>query len=1184
MKAKKLLALVTSFVMMAMLFPSYDIGADENSYNIFTEEKMEIDENNGETDLNESSSEENDIENDEETETTDSPNITEKEDINEASAEEDTADENDIAPMSLLPLEEVQAYLVLNKYSDEELQTLSIDNILDMLVDSDGQKIAIDKNATTVWRYCKSDIDGIEEYQKYSIGQNDTIDLSAASGIKAYDLELIVGSEHQLDSHNKRYVIKVYVTKTIEEKLEYELYSQDTNGKRTPVVPERKVNAVNTQLSQFGFTIEVNEYIVSAPAEGSQYYLGIKSLASEHPNVSVKVYDFESYIESYPSSDGDTDNLADRIMNQNMEFENAGINISYENVYLFVLEYYIDGDYANTNFVSFGAVSDSSYIDGSLYVKNNEQFNDVVLFNADAVELDDLGSALAGEGVHALCLMLKDGYSLDSDLYCILNAHGATYGDKANNYVIKAVKGHYNTLEDASSCEDIKDQLIPADQSSPSRGYKDNYDYRNGGVPFTIFFEDGSVWKLLVVAMEYNPKYDESYVRSFTDKPIIGEADPWLRVTGAEDSQGNTYDTYVIENGKTKNMDTYYGYGYQTLFINDANADLSRLKPIFWYANTDRIWAISKDTNSRVQNDHIRDFRNENQQYTGIIVDNEKENERNYWVTFKKINNRGPELFVFGPDEREVILDEYFEYKHDILIANIGNAPLEGLNVELLDAENVKLDSYWTVGGENNDTLAPFTATSSGTQYGEISNIAKIRLLPDGDGEVKGTLIIRAKDQEPVLITLNGTAQQPELITENISEGIKYVPYSDIVATNNIHDWNDVTFELYEGVLPEGIELNADTGELYGNPLETGEFKFTVEAKYTYFEPSFMELTLNVKDNLDDRVYEASDKGYEIEKILGVQSFDDADVNSDSDNTHHYVIDETVDEYLFASIGSFSEYNHNNSQNDGNRKVWLDGKLLTEGTDYDASEGSTHSNLYDKTINDLPDGRHTIAIEFREGGDRSNTLRKTSQNFYKKSSDVDPDPDPTPDPTPDPSPAPTPSPTPAPVRPNGNTSNTVNNTNNTTDSNQNDANSASLNITFTDSVGTPLTGYEIELHSKVQTAVVDKKGQVSFKNVEIGEHEIVVKNKNGDVVSTKDFTLKSANELILDNNLLKSESGVFALNYKVNIVIEDIKAGTGIYENVNAENSSSGTLMAIIITSFTAAAAFAIRRKIKKHY
>jgi len=308
-------------------------------------------------------------------------------------------------------------------------------------------------------------------------------------------------------------------------------------------------------------------------------------------------------------------------------------------------------------------------------------------------------------------------------------------------------------------------------------------------------------------------------------------------VQGAESSSGEKYDTYVVENGKNINMYTYYGYGYQTIFINDADADLSSIKPDFWYANTDRVYAVSKDSGNRVDENHIRDFNEENQQYTGVIIDNNQENERNYWVTFKKLNNKGPELFVYGPREREVILDEHFEYKHDILIANIGNAPLEDINIELVDAEHVKLDPYWTVGGKGNSTLAPFESTSSDKQYGELPNLAKVRLRPDGKGEVKGTLLITAKGQEPVMITLNGKAQNPEIVTDKLKEAVKYVPYQQIVATNNMHDRIETKFSIVAGSLPDGITLNSNTGEIYGVPTvpegnsET-TYSFTVEAKY----------------------------------------------------------------------------------------------------------------------------------------------------------------------------------------------------------------------------------------------------------------------------------------------------------------------------------------------------------------
>lgn len=891
-----------------------------------------------------------------------------------------------IAHASMLPLEEVKAYLVLNGKTDEEIANLNLDEMLGMLVDSNGNSIDVSSSATTVWRYVKSDEDGLEEYRQYTIGQNETIDLSIESGVKAYTVELIIGSANQLDDSNIRYIVKVYVTNTIQEEIGYELYLQDSNGNRSEVIPTRKVTNVNTQL----FEITANEWSVSAPETGSQYYLNISSLADEHPNVKTEVYPFWEYCFMGTSATP----ITSTVLHQNMQNSNSGLAIEYgsSNAAMLALVYFDKSEQIiGQSFVSFAAVEDSSYIEAELYQKSNSEYTDIVMFDVDHIGFDDIDSIFAGAGVHELCLMLKDGYSVDSDVYCVLNAHGSTYGDDANSYVLKAAEGHYDTLDAAVECEDIKEQLIPTDRTSSTRGYKADYNYKNGGVPFTIFFEDGSVWKVLVLAMEYNPKYDEGYVRSFTEDPIIGEADPWFRVTGATDSNGKEYDAYVIENGKNINMDTYYGYGYQTVFINDANADLTNLEPSFWYVNTKRVYAVSKDTGNKVEDGHTRNFKDENQQYTGVIIDKEgNENERNYWVTFKQLNNSGAELFVYGPNEREVILDEYFEFKHDILVANIGNAPLEDISVELRDAENVKLDPYWTIGGDGNDTLAAFTTTEKVTQYGELANIAKIRLLPDGDGEVKGTLIIRAKGQEPVMITLNGTAQNPEIITEELDDAVKYVPYQHIIATNNMHDWVETKFSVSEGDLPAGITLNSETGEIYGVPtVPDGDtettYTFTVEAKYLvegeegYFDASYKEFELVVKPNTDENVYKASDenaestdpnKGYTIKQHIGTQVSD-----------YRFELDPS-EEAVYISYGQYDEF----------VKLWLNGVLLEEDTDYTSEEGSTKITISSQTMenNTNPDGANTIAMEFRKDnngdgkGDSGTEMNRTSQNYYVK--------------------------------------------------------------------------------------------------------------------------------------------------------------------------------------------------------
>lgn len=901
-----------------------------------------------------------------------------------------------VAHASMLPLEEVKAYLVLNGKTDEELSSMKLDDVLDMLVDSEGNKIEVSNNATTVWKYTKSNDDGLEEYKQYNIGKNETIDLSIDADIKAYTIELIIGSSNQLDNDNIRYIIKVFITDTVRDEIGYDLYLQEASGNRYLVTPERKNSGVNTQIPKFPFA--VNEYVVPEPENGNQYYLGISSIADEHPNIKTEVYDFWAYI----SSGGNTENIdsiTDDILNPKMDESNPGLAINYGETNWFAIVYLDNNNNViGQSFITFAAVSDTTYVDVSLYAKNGNEFTDAVLLNVDHIGFEDVDSSFAGKGIHEHCLMLKDAYSVDSELYCVLNAHGVTYGDQANSYVKKAVVGCYDSLEEAANCEDIKDQLIPVDQTSSSRGYKANYNYENGGVQFTIFFEDGNVWRLAVLAMEYTPKYDKNYFKPYTDKPIIGQKDPWFNVTGAIDGNGKEYsvdkgNAYVVENGKNINMDTYYGYGYQTVFIKDdsnSDVDLSNMKPIFNYTDENRLYAVSEDTGNKVDETHTRDFSENNQQYS-LVFDNDITKTRNYWITYKKLNDNGSELYVYGPSEREVILDEEFEYKHDILIANVGNAPLEDISVELFDAENVKLDSYWTVGGNGNDTLAPFTKTSTDKEYGELPNMAKIRLLPDGEGEVKGTLIIRAKNQDPVMITLNGTAQSPEIITETLSDTVKYVPYQYIIATNNIHDWVDTKFSIVEGTLPDGIKLNEDTGEIYGVPTvpdgnEEVTYKFKVEAKYFVdgeaglFDPAYKEFELTVKPNTDEYVYRSSDEGedpsilnegYTIKKHIGTQT-----------DTYSFEL-ENIGDTEFTSYGDYSEF----------KALWLNGEKLEKGIDYDSEPGSTKITIKSQTFENKADkdGTNTIAMEFRND---DNEVKRTAQNFnIKKQSDTDKDKD-----------------------------------------------------------------------------------------------------------------------------------------------------------------------------------------------
>ena len=78
--------------------------------------------------------------------------------------------------------------------------------------------------------------------------------------------------------------------------------------------------------------------------------------------------------------------------------------------------------------------------------------------------------------------------------------------------------------------------------------------------------------------------------------------------------------------------------------------------------------------------------------------------------------------------QREVFLTDEYNNHHDVFFANIGDRDITGLYVRLENAQNVALDPYWTIG--ETTTLSAFTTTEQKNSYGELANVAKIRLVP----------------------------------------------------------------------------------------------------------------------------------------------------------------------------------------------------------------------------------------------------------------------------------------------------------------------------------------------------------------------------------------------------------------------------------------------------------------------
>lgn len=901
------------------------------------------------------------------------------EQASEPESEQDAESAGGLEPQSLLPLPEKKAYLRLSDYTREELRRFSVSDLLDLLEDANGNPFEFPA-AETIWRYTRGE-EGLEQYEAYSILYGDVMDLCPEEDVEEYRMELIIGRDGQLCKGNVRYLVTVYCTDAISQEVEFQLWMEDEAGRRC-TVPFTNRNV--SESTVMGAPLTTVQYTVPGHSSQSRYYLGIDSRASQHPGLDVYVNTFSSFVTGYNAKNLGLACINERILNQELSQPDTGWEGSYDTASgLSLSEYFVisfvERGTGNEVLRQFALVSvrdagqDSEVLTGSLYDQVGGEMQDVVCRQVDSVEIARLDACeverdpqtgrlvgkVKGMMNHFLCIMLREGVSARTEHSCVLR----TLSDNHNGNVRKVVLGRYGSEEDAEGREDIKDRLLPDDLNAVPRGFPANYS--GDGQYFTVFYDSGQIDQYNVTAIDYDRRFDPSYIRQLTQAPVVGQQDPWLRITGAR-QDGTGLDGYVVENGKSINLDTMYGYGYQTLLLNDQTADLSRIQPELWLADPERmeVWVDGQ----RLREGDTVDFSGGPVQFTLKFQDHVK----NYQVQVVK-KRRGSALFVNGPTTQEVFLDEYFEYKHDILIANLGTEPLEDLNVSL-QATHCRLDDYWTLGGQNNRLLGSFSTTQHSTEHGEPGNVAKIRLLPDGEGEIEGTLTIIARNQAPVVLTLTGRAQNPKVTTARLSKGVKYVPYSHLITTNNMYDWTDVRFSV-EGRLPRGVELIESTGELYGVPLEAGTFPLEVTARFTSetysFEASTVHLNLEIEENTDENVFAASDRDYVIVQPIGVD-----------EGNHSYVLEEYED-VLFWSQGELAEF----------VDLWLNGERLTRGVDYDAEHGSTKVTLRKQTLDQKAkrNESNTIAAEFRtsdthQKNDKNdgNKLKRTAQNFKIK--------------------------------------------------------------------------------------------------------------------------------------------------------------------------------------------------------
>ena len=1074
-----------------------------------------------------------------------------------------------IEPMSLLPLEEIECFLILNGYSSDDLKTFSLDEALEKLQDKNGDRVDISDTATTVWRYVQEDADHIEKYENYEIGKGEVIDLSQAENVLDYKLELIIGRDGQLNPENKRYIIQVYISDRFMEEFSFTFFTED---KEIEPVKQQFVSSDSTIIDINGNRVPAWNYAFTVDDDTAaeilldEVYLTGHSTLDMRPDVTLKIEALE------PSPDNTRDVTEDFLKNgyqmQSIDTYKAGS---------FLVYYYINDVQVDVLVLNVLILGGASRIDGDIYVVENGEARSIVK--------DIQYSINVNSDVETQTFVLETGndsseqhyFKMDAIRTTIFYSFVGVVGDdeikvtykteeeNVNNEVAKVVEGEFDSLEEAIEKEDIKDDVIGEKKQGDKK-----WNFSGEGIVFTLFFNDGTNSKIRV-----KTKTESDVYMSYTDAPIVGEADPWFRVTGAKDSNGEILPSYIVENGKNNNIDTAYGYGYQTVLINSTD---TTIEPTFDCVDTDsvKITGIFLDGKPFEvgQTIELDPYEAETQVIFNVeIMDENGEHTKNYPVSFVR-KMSGPQLFVVEPkgdNIRSVFLTQYFESKHDILIANVGDEPLEDIRVEL-DAKHCKLDEYWTVGGDNNNILAPFNSVSSDSEYGELPNLAKIRLLPDGEGEVEGTLTIYAKDQEPVVIQLSGRAINPEITTVELDDAVKWVPYSYMVTTNNMYDWNSLTFSLISGSLPNGMTLNEATGEIYGAPNTAGTYTFTIQADFSHeeFESSQKEFTITVLDNEDATVFRSSDAGY---SIIPDENGENGYVGEQV-SAYEFILTSLEEDELYISEGEYGEF----------AKLWLNGQALEEGTDYTTEAGSTRITIKSQTLKEKTiDGTNTISAEYNVDNKRGENLKRTSQNFR-----VEITPQETEKPAETEQPVQTEKPAETEQQPQtettaqpAETEQTVQSerpaeTNKETDKpsgteipeeterteetektsetdglteteafEETEENSEAENAAETEESETaeetfgtitcsvymvdgddqPISDLLVELHSEPRSASTNSQGLATFSDIEFGRHTIYVKDQNGETIASKDFEIQSGEALSLDGDVITAREG-----------------------------------------------------------
>ena len=829
--------------------------------------------------------------------------------------EKEFTDGDGVALMSLLPLEERNLSLDLSGFTPIELACVKPATVFK------GEN-QIGTETEILWK--PRDSRDNYESDPDSVGVV-AMDLAFnTSGATSTSWEMIVGNPDQLDASNIRYYVDIAVTDT-ENWLIPTVTIHNDDG------TTKNVTVTDAYYSDYAFSRRMHVDVPTEEVKGNTEMTVSLKINSDLFERSVI-----SKIETHSLSSEVSPEAVKKDDGWYLEITGERSRISHS---VFRMNGYDKNDQVLGDAFDFKLYlsSESDHIYTSLYDKTGNSISYSTSWEEDEEDpwmeeklVYNLGASYADNDTYRLVLTFEKAVAT------------------SENQIIGAFIGRYESIDaaKAAGAVDVKESLF-----NQTQGYEADF---SKGVYVSVF--SGK-------ADDDSRKLKRYVWHIYTRSEAFLDNSTAVSFYGINDAQGNYVACKVLNPSYGDYKDDYADFSYITILVGE-DTDLTSLAPVFTMQNGMKLYTNKEE----ISGQSLHDFSNGPVHYTAS-AENSK-NAKNYWLQIIKPKQGESWLYMNSladesPDTREengvvyttreAMLNSIHDYEHRIILANMGTKALSKLSVEaegaLFDSWVVTLDNYWTLKGEHD--LSGY----QGLGYDELANLAKLKLVYDGDEingqDLTGTLTIKEAGKPIMVINLTGVVGDPGIVTTEIPDAVKYVHYGSMIQNSNKYDFNTVSYKITDGKLPSGMELKPN-GELYGVPLETGEFTFTVQMKNSYSEFANVtkEFTLKVVDNTDANVDSAVDQGYDLkERVPNILLSDNND-------------------YTMTSIGVIEEWDN----------LTLDGKRLVEGVDFDAKSGSTRLTIRSQTLKaNNQVGTHTLSAEFREKG--TGNLKRAAQNY-----------------------------------------------------------------------------------------------------------------------------------------------------------------------------------------------------------